>query len=56
MAFGTASVSVCSCSATYQLCDLGKSFNLFGFSYLKCMMLIIASDHRVVARIQCVNT
>lgn len=57
MAFGTAYLDVGSCSATYQLCDLGMSRDLSGFSYLNCKMeLIIASDQRVDVRIQCVNT
>lgn len=44
-------------SATYQLCDSGKPLNLYGFSYLKCKMeLILVSDHRVVVRIECVNS
>lgn len=44
-------------SATYQLRDLGKSLNHCGFSYLKCKMeLVIASDHGVVVKIECVNS
>lgn len=57
MAFGTAYLDVRSCSAIYQLYDLGMLRDLSGFSYLKCKMeLIIASDQRVDVRIQCVNT
>lgn len=38
-------------SATYPLCELGKSLNLSGSRYLGCTLeLIIASHHRAAVR------
>lgn len=57
MAFGTAHLSMSACSAAHQPCDLGKSLNLSGVSYLSCQMeLIIAPDRSVVVRSHCVKT
>lgn len=56
VAFGTAYWGVSFCFPAYQLCDLGKSLDLFRFSYLACTMeLIIVSDRRAIMRFQCIS-